>query len=173
MLIWAFFFLQWLILSPSKILTFHPASPCILGSSVWNMPHITLLVSRSIRWLLDFWKICSVVLMVLHYLTIGAAMCADRFKILVLVVFRHIVIFVMVASIPSTDCPIYVWDQSDASKTVMNFTHKSCSSRRVLWFVVRLFSSVTPTLCKTCSDTALIMHGVVQWPVALIFVLVF
>jgi len=30
-----------------------------LGSSVWNLLHITLLVPSIWRWLLDFWKICG------------------------------------------------------------------------------------------------------------------
>jgi hypothetical protein len=28
------------------------------GSPVWNLLHVTLLVHRSWRWLLEFWKIC-------------------------------------------------------------------------------------------------------------------
>jgi hypothetical protein len=29
----------------------------ICGSSVWNLPHVTFLAPRILRWLLDFWKI--------------------------------------------------------------------------------------------------------------------
>lgn len=29
------------------------------GSPVWNLPHVTHLVSRTWGWLLDFWKICE------------------------------------------------------------------------------------------------------------------
>jgi hypothetical protein len=31
----------------------------ICGSSVWNLLHFTLLASRILRWLLNFWKICA------------------------------------------------------------------------------------------------------------------
>ena len=29
----------------------------VCGSSVWNLLHVTLLVSKIFRWLLDFWEI--------------------------------------------------------------------------------------------------------------------
>jgi len=29
------------------------------GSTVWNLLHVTHLVSRTWGWLLDFWKICE------------------------------------------------------------------------------------------------------------------
>jgi hypothetical protein len=34
-------------------------APNICGSSVWNFLHVNFLVTRTSRWPLDFWKICS------------------------------------------------------------------------------------------------------------------
>ena len=33
--------------------------PNTYGSSVWNLLHVTILVPRIFRWLLEFWKICA------------------------------------------------------------------------------------------------------------------
>jgi len=41
--------------------------PNICGSSVWNLFHITLLASRTLKLSLDFWKICEP----LHWFTFG------------------------------------------------------------------------------------------------------
>jgi hypothetical protein len=40
--------------------------PNTCGSSVWNVPHATILVARIWRRLLDFWKICVPLLYDLH-----------------------------------------------------------------------------------------------------------
>jgi len=34
-------------------------APNICGSLVWNLLHVTLLEPKILRWLLDFWKICG------------------------------------------------------------------------------------------------------------------
>jgi hypothetical protein len=44
-------------------------APNIRGSSAWNLFHVILPVSRILRWLLDFWKICGP----LHFLFINLA----------------------------------------------------------------------------------------------------
>jgi len=36
---------------------FYVTVPNICGSSVWNLPDVTLLVPRILRWLLHFWNI--------------------------------------------------------------------------------------------------------------------
>ena len=42
--------------------TFFKVAPNICGSSIWNLIYVTLLVTRNMRWLLDFWKICTLFL---------------------------------------------------------------------------------------------------------------
>jgi hypothetical protein len=39
--------------------------PNIYGSSVWNMLHFMFLVSRIMKWLLNFWKFCAPLLLLL------------------------------------------------------------------------------------------------------------
>ena len=38
-------------------------APKICGSSVWNLLLVTLLALRILRWLLEFWKICTPLLL--------------------------------------------------------------------------------------------------------------
>lgn len=38
---------------------FCAVAPNIYGSSVWNLPYVTLLAPRVLRWLQDCWKICG------------------------------------------------------------------------------------------------------------------
>jgi hypothetical protein len=38
---------------------FCTVTPNIGGFEVWKSPYVTVRASRSLRWLLDFWKICA------------------------------------------------------------------------------------------------------------------
>jgi hypothetical protein len=38
---------------------FFKVAPNICGSSISNLLHITILVSRNLRYLPDFWKVCT------------------------------------------------------------------------------------------------------------------
>jgi len=45
-----------LVLQVAWVTKFYTAKPNFCGSSVWNSLHVTLLVSRILRWPLDFGK---------------------------------------------------------------------------------------------------------------------
>lgn len=51
--------------------------PNICGSSVWILLHITLLVPRISRWLVDFWKICAPVVELLAFLSFFSLPCVE------------------------------------------------------------------------------------------------
>ena len=38
---------------------FCAVAPNMYGSSVWNLPYVTLLAPRVLRWQQDCWKICG------------------------------------------------------------------------------------------------------------------
>jgi len=41
---------------------FFMVAPNICGSPVWNVLQVTLLVLRNLKWHLDFWKICALLI---------------------------------------------------------------------------------------------------------------
>jgi len=48
----------------------HKVVPNICGSSAWNLLHVMFLVSRIIKWLLNFWKICAPLMMLIIFFMI-------------------------------------------------------------------------------------------------------
>jgi len=54
---WGYTDIRCLVAAATKFCT---VAPNICGPSFWNMLHVTLLVPRILRWLLDFWTVCTI-----------------------------------------------------------------------------------------------------------------
>jgi hypothetical protein len=55
---WGYTDMRCLVAAATKFCT---DAPNICGPSFCNMLHVTLLVPRILRWLLDFWTVCTLV----------------------------------------------------------------------------------------------------------------
>ena len=44
-------------LQVARVTKFCTVAPSICGCSVWNLLHVTLLATRILKWLLDFWEV--------------------------------------------------------------------------------------------------------------------
>ena len=49
---------------------FYVMAPNGSVSSVWNLLHVTILMSKIVRWLLDFWKMCTPLMYVMSQLAL-------------------------------------------------------------------------------------------------------
>ena len=65
---------------------YHTVAPNICGPSLWNLLHVTLLVPRILRWLLDFWTVCT-----LHSLRAPstAVVCLQGYLYILIIVLRN------------------------------------------------------------------------------------